>query len=254
VAWLAVLAMAATVLPRAVPDADRGAASGAALTVLTANLLVGGADPATVVALVREHDVAVLAVQEFTPDAEAGLRAAGLSALLPHQQLGAEVGTTGSGLYSRYPITAGGVRRNGGGFTQAYGTIQAPGAPPVLVESAHPLAPYALGVLDDWRDDLAAEPRATPAGPLRILLGDFNSTLDHQPLRALIDSGYADAADVAGAGLIGTWGPYDGDAIPPVTIDHVLVDQRIGVGTVSVHGLPRSDHRAVLARLTIPPA
>jgi endonuclease/exonuclease/phosphatase family metal-dependent hydrolase len=39
-----------------------------------------------------------------------------------------------------------------------------------------------------------------------------------------------------------------------VTIDHVLVDRRIGVRDVQVHGLPRSDHRAVLASLTVPAA
>jgi endonuclease/exonuclease/phosphatase family metal-dependent hydrolase len=122
----------------------------------------------------------------------------------------------------------------------------------VTVESAHPLAPFNLAALGSWRRDLNAQPRATGDGPLRILIGDFNATLDHTPLRELIASGYVDAADRAGAGLIGSWGPYDGDLIPPVTIDHVLVDKRIGVGDVSVHDIPRSDHRAVLALLTLP--
>jgi endonuclease/exonuclease/phosphatase family metal-dependent hydrolase len=217
-------------------------------------MLVGGADATTIVTLVRDNDVAVLAVQEFTPGAATALAAAGLTGLLPFSQLGPEVGTTGSALYSRYPITAGGVRRNTGGygFLQAYGTIQPPGGPPVLVESAHPLAPYALSVVNEWRGDLANEPRATPGGPLRILLGDFNATLDHAPLRQLIASGYHDAADTVGKGLIGTWGPYDGDLIPPVTIDHILTDQRIGIRDVSIHDVPRSDHRAVFAALTIP--
>jgi endonuclease/exonuclease/phosphatase (EEP) superfamily protein YafD len=256
VAWLALLAMTVAVLPRALPDLHRGAATGTGLHVLTTNMLIGGADAATIVALVRDNDVAVLAVQEFTAEAGTALATAGLTDLLPFSQLGPEVGTTGSALYSRFPITAGGVRRNTGGygFLQAYGTIQPPGAPPVLVESAHPLAPYALSVVNEWRGDLANEPRATPNGPLRILLGDFNSTLDHAPLRQLIASGYHDAADTVGKGLIGTWGPYDGDPIPPVTIDHVLTDRRIGIRDVSVHDVPRSDHRAVFAALTLPAA
>ena len=252
VALLAVVAMTAGVLPRAVPDADRGPVDGTALHVLTTNMLAGRADPATIVGLVRDHDVAVLALQEFTPKAQAALAAAGLDALLPHSQLRAEPGTTGSAVYSRYPITGGGIRRQGGGFLQAYGTIQPPGGPAVLVESAHPLAPFSLAALDDWRGDLQAEPRATADGPPRILLGDFNATLDHRLLRQLIASGYRDAADAVGAGLIGTWGPYDGSPIPPVTIDHVLVDRRIGVREVSVHDMPRSDHRSVLAALTLP--
>jgi endonuclease/exonuclease/phosphatase (EEP) superfamily protein YafD len=252
VAWLAVLTLTAAVLPRGLPDADRGATTGPDLHVMTANLRVGGADPGTIVSLVRDNDVAVLAVQEFTPQAAEGLAAAGLSGMLPYSSLGAEDGTTGSGLYSRYPIVAGGIHRNAGGFSQAYGTVQQPGAPALTVESAHPLAPYAIGVLDDWHTDLSAEPRATRSGPLRILLGDFNSTLDHAVLRRLIASGYRDAADTVGDGLIGTWGPYDGDPIPPVTIDHVLADARIGVRDTRVHGLPGSDHRAVIAFLTVP--
>ncbi len=254
VAWVAVLAMTVAVLPRAVPDTERDARTGLAMHVLTSNLLAGGADAATVVRLVRDNDVAVLAVQEFTQQAADRLAAAGLTALLPYSSLGPEDGTTGSGLYSRHPITADGVRRNGGVFIQAYGTIQPPGGPAVLVESAHPLAPYAFtdAVLDDWRGDLAAQPRATPAGPLRIVLGDFNATLDHALLRDLIASGYRDAADTVGKGLIGTWGPYDGDLIPPVTIDHVLADKRIGVRDVSVHPVPASDHRSVFAALTLP--
>jgi endonuclease/exonuclease/phosphatase family metal-dependent hydrolase len=103
-----------------------------------------------------------------------------------------------------------------------------------------------------WRRDLLAEPRADRSQSPRVLLGDFNATLDHAPLRELISRGYRDAADTTGKGLIGTWGPYDGSPIPPVTIDHVLVDERIGVREVSVHPIPGSDHHAIVAGLTVP--
>jgi endonuclease/exonuclease/phosphatase family metal-dependent hydrolase len=246
--------LASSVLPRALPDRHRGPATGVDLPVMTANLLHGSADPATIVELVRGHDVAVLALQEFTPAARDALTAAGLDDLLPYSSPAAEDGTTGSALYSRFPITAGGARRNGGGFQQTYGTIRPPGTDPIAVVSAHPVAPYAVSALPDWRADLANQPRPDPAGPPRVLLGDFNATLDHEPLRALIAHGYTDAADATGAGLIGTWGPYDGDPIPAVTIDHVLMDRRIGVRNLQVHGLPRSDHRAIVATLIVPRA
>ena len=48
----------------------------------------------------------------------------------------------------------------------------------------------------------------------------------------------ADAATRVGAGLIPTWGPYDGDLIPPVALDHVLVDRRVAVSAVEVLSLP----------------
>lgn len=259
--WLAasfavvtVALFAVSVLPRTLTDRHPGPATGVELHVMTANMLEGGADPAAIVALVRNHDVAVLALQEFTPAARDALDAAGLGTVLPYGMPAPELDTTGSAVYSRFPVTATGFHRNGGGFLQAYATITPPGAGPLLVESAHPLAPSILPYLKDWKGDLEAEPRADPDGVPRILLGDFNSTLDHEPLRALISHGYRDAADSVGAGLIGTWGPYDGDAIPPVTIDHVLVDRRIGVRDVTVRGLRSSDHRAVLASLLVPAA
>ena len=253
VALVAAGALTVAVLPRTL--SGKSPATGVRLQVMTSNMLLGGADPQTVVELVREHDIDVLALQEFSPATEAGLKAAGLEELLPYSSLGAEAGASGSGLYSRFPITDPGVSRNGGGFNQAYGTITPPGAQPLLVESAHPAAPYAVRALPDWHADLLAEPHADPRGTARILLGDFNATLDHAELRDLISHGYRDAAAAVGAGLVPTWGIYHGPRrFPPITIDHVLVDERIGVRQVQVHRIPRSDHRSVLAWLTVPAA
>ncbi|RKR90648.1 endonuclease/exonuclease/phosphatase (EEP) superfamily protein YafD [Micromonospora pisi] len=253
VAALVTLSLAALVAPRALAD-ERPDASGPEIRVLTANLLFGTADPAALVALVRDERVDVLAVQEFTPEIAVKLDQLGLADLLPHQQLGADTGARGTGLYARFPLRDGGVRRNGGSFLQAYATVLVPGAPPLLVESVHPMAPHSLDVLPFWRADLEAEPPASPDGPVRVLAGDFNATLDHVLLRRLLDTGYTDAADATGNGLSGTWGPYDGDLIPPVTLDHVLVDRRIAVHHSSVPRLPGSDHRPVLANLTLPAA
>jgi endonuclease/exonuclease/phosphatase family metal-dependent hydrolase len=265
---VAALALAACVLPRAIPDHDRGPATGFDLTVMTINMYIGQADPSAIVRLVQRDDVSILAVQEFTTPARDGLAAAGLDRLLPYRSLAADQahGTVGSGLYSRFPMTGPGSERGAGGNLQAYATIQPPQARALAVESAHPLAPYAKSALPLWRADLAAEPAPdrdspAPAGaalstgpgaarktPLRVLLGDFNSTLDHAPVRALIRHGYRDAADATGQGLRPTWGTH----VPPITLDHVLVDKRIGVRGVSVHRIARSDHRAVIAELTVP--
>jgi endonuclease/exonuclease/phosphatase family metal-dependent hydrolase len=256
VAVVAAALLAVAVLPRALQDGDRGPTTGVEMHVLTANVLAGSADPETLVRLVRDNDVAVLAMQEFTPTMQTRLTAAGMDALLPYTSLAAEYGTTGSALYSRFPITEAGSRRNGGGFLQAYGTVQPPEAGPVMAESAHPVAPYSLQILGEWRADLLAQPRPDSNGPPRIVLGDFNATLDHKPLREVIARGYRNAADADGAGLVGTWGAYSrrGPSLPPVTIDHVLVDRRIGVRDVEVNGVPGSDHRSVLASLTVPAA
>ncbi|MEU4422673.1 endonuclease/exonuclease/phosphatase family protein [Actinoplanes sp. NPDC024001] len=253
VAGLVAFGMAVCVLPRALPDFDKGPTEGVELRVLTANLLFSGADPAQIVQLVRDNDVAVLAVQEFTPRGEEALKAAGLTELLPYQQLAPEYGASGSGLYSRYPLTDPGSRRNDGGFQQAFGTIQPPGAAPVYLESVHPLAPAHPTMFAGWRTDLREQLPADAGRTPRILLGDFNATLDHRVLRELIDTGYRDAADAVGKGLVPSW-PSRAGMNGLVTIDHVLVDERIGVRDVEVHDVTESDHRAVFASLTVPAA
>jgi endonuclease/exonuclease/phosphatase family metal-dependent hydrolase len=196
--------------------------------------------------------VDLLAVQEFTPAAARRLDAAGLATLLPYRVLYPVPGVEGSGIYSRYPLRDDGLRTQPSGFTQARATVSVPGAPDVAVESAHPCAPSSPAAAACWRADLIGEPPAGPDGPARILIGDFNSTLDHAELRKLIATGYRDAADARGAGLSPTW-PFDGrQLVPPVTIDHVLADRRVAVTRYAVFGVPGSDHRAVFAELVIP--
>jgi endonuclease/exonuclease/phosphatase (EEP) superfamily protein YafD len=249
----ATVVLGACVLPRALPGAEPS--SGVPLTVMTINMFVGRANPASVVRLVRENDVVLLAVQEFSPHATAGLTAAWLDQLLPYHALADEPGTTGSGLYSRFPMTAQGSERGGGGNLQegnlqTYATIQPPAATTLEVMSAHPLAPYALGAIADWRRDLDSLPHAGSGSP-RIVLGDLNATLDHKPVRDLIASGYRDAADATGKGLVSTWGTWP---VPPVTLDHILVDKRIHVRNVTAHAVAGSDHRALVASLRVPSA
>jgi endonuclease/exonuclease/phosphatase (EEP) superfamily protein YafD len=123
----------------------------------------------------------------------------------------------------------------------------------VEVLSVHPMVPRSEANMDQWRADLRALPPATPRGAVRILAGDFNATLDHAEFRRVVDRGYEDVADEVGHGLRATW-PANGRRTLPVTIDHVLADERCGVRDVRVIELPGSDHRAVVAELVLPRA
>lgn len=253
VAAAASLTLVIAVLPRVIPDGDAAAgATGPRLRVLSANLLAGQADAATVVDLVRRHDIDLLAVQELTADELVRLDAAGLGGVLPHRVVDPALGVVGSGIFARYPLRDNGVRLNPRGFRQSSAMLYVPGADRVAVESVHPSPPSPVRVTPQWRQGLVAQPRPNQDGILHILLGDFNATLDHGVLRDLLARGYRDAAEVTGDGLVGTWGPYDGDPIPPVAIDHVLADGRVGVRDFSAHAVPGSDHRAVIAELVLP--
>ncbi|WP_285495450.1 endonuclease/exonuclease/phosphatase family protein [Actinomadura sp. NBRC 104425] len=245
-------ALALAVLPRAVAGGD-SAARGPVVRVLTANLLFGQAAPARIVDLVRRSGVDVLSLQELTPEARDRLERAGLTRLLPHSVVDARQGGTGSGIYSRHSLRA---LPSPAGMSTAtpQAEITLPGGRRITVTAVHPLPPLTAAAFRQWRHDLAELPAAAAqsggTGSVRILAGDFNATLDHASLRRLIERGYADAADRAGAGLVPTWGLRS--SRPPLAIDHVLVDRRCAVRRVTVHDLPGSDHRAVYAEIRLP--
>jgi len=141
--------------PAPLGPADRR--DGIELRVMTVNVRVGGADAATIVRLVRDNRIDLLAVQEYTPGARDNLRAAGLDALLPYRLDDAEPLAVGSALFSWVPLQKGDFSVAPGGFVEV-----------------------------------------------------------------------------------------------TATLDHVLVDSRIGVRSVTVHAVPDTDHRAVVAVLAIP--
>ena len=54
-----------------------------------------------------------------------------------------------------------------------------------------------------------------------------------------------------GEGLEPTWQGKE-SLLPPVTIDHVLADRRVGIGDYEVHDLPGTDHETLSATLFLP--
>jgi endonuclease/exonuclease/phosphatase (EEP) superfamily protein YafD len=251
-AGLATLTLGLCVLPRWFSD-GAGRADGPELRVMTANIMVGSEGRDLLVTLVKRVDPDVLAVQELTPTAERRLDAAGISTVLPHKVTYPYDGVEGSGIYSRHPLTGGALHRlKASGFHQARATFNPPGAAvAVTVESVHPCAPISING-HCWFSDLAEQPAPTVDGPVQILAGDFNATLDHASMRKVLDKGYRDAADTVGAGFMATW-PYDERwFVPGVTLDRVLVDRRVEVVRVATYEVGDSDHKAFVADLRLP--
>lgn len=249
-----VVAFALAVLPRAFAGPRARVTDGVRVTVMTSNIFEGRGDARTIVDLVRRHRVDVLAVEELTPEAVRRLDAAGLRRLLPHRDVDPRPGAGGTGLFSRPALRrrppADALHRN----AQPRGVVQPAGAPALDVQAVHPPPPL-HGWKAIWEGSLDALPRPDAKGAtLRILIGDFNATLDHARLRALLgDGGYVDAADATGEGFRTTW-PAGRRFPPEIAIDHVLVDPRIAPRDVVVHTVPGSDHRAVIADLDLPRA
>jgi endonuclease/exonuclease/phosphatase (EEP) superfamily protein YafD len=137
-----------------------------------------------------------------------------------------------------------------GVFRMPRARIELPRGRTLRMVAVHPVPPR-RDTTERWSRGLRSLP-TSGAGQLWVLAGDFNSTLDQAELRRVVDRGYRDAGDVTGNGLVPTW-PATVHHLPPITIDHVLADSRIRIVSFEVDDLPGSDHRALFARLAVPP-
>lgn len=236
-------------IPRYLADGE-ALPIGQRVRVMTANLLIGQADARTITRLVRDAKVDVLVLQELTPQALNALDAAGLPGLLPHRIAHPAGGASGTAILAKVPLRQI-VLVSGSFHQQPAAVVDLSGNTDIEIVSVHTYPP----VLNEdsrrrWQVDLDALPGSDSKGRPRVLAGDFNATLDHKALHKVMDRGYWDSAEVVGEGLRPTWShfPYG----PPVAIDHVLVDRRLGVAEVKVYDVPGSDHNAVVAEVALP--
>jgi endonuclease/exonuclease/phosphatase (EEP) superfamily protein YafD len=244
VALVAVLALGASIAPRAVAGGPHP--GGPTLRVMTINLYNGLASKEQVARHVVDQHVDVLVVEELTFAARVELSRDGLEQILPYRALATDPGSDGTGIYSRLPLVRSGTIHGVTGHLEVRARVSVPGGPPVTVQAVHTESPD-LTRNGDWRATLRQLPKAVP-GRAELLVGDFNSSLDHGELRRVISHGWADAADRSGKGLVGTWP----SRLPTVALDHVLVSRQIGVQETKVFRISGTDHRMVFAVLQLP--
>jgi len=249
------LAIVATVLvgaqaillgPRFVPREASVPEGGTRLRVLTCNTHHGQVDPASLVALARSRKVDVLALQELTGAGISALDAAGLNTLMPHRELHPE---SDSSLYSRLPLSGGHLVERSTTWQQTAADLTVGG------RTVHVVVVHTFDPVDNvhwWnRDMLELRGIARESGQDTVMLGDFNATLDHSPLRALLDGGgLSDVHTELGRGWAPTW-PVDHRLPPFVQLDHVLHGKGLAGTGAWEHTLPGTDHRAVLADLVV---
>lgn len=232
--------------PRFLPDGVTVAADAPRLRVATSNTQRGEVDAAALVELVRRERIDVLAAQELPVGGIRALEAAGLSRLLPHRELHPEAD---SSIYSRFPLVDSGVLHRPTTWPQTYAEVMLGGRQVRLV-SVHTL--YPLGDPQRWRADLTAlRTEALVNGRDVVLLGDFNATLDHASMRRLLSTGLVDSHAEVGRGLAPTW-PVGHPWLPLMfQLDHVLHGPGLVAGSVQEYSLPGTDHRAVVAELSL---
>jgi endonuclease/exonuclease/phosphatase (EEP) superfamily protein YafD len=235
-------------LPRFIPDT---APDGVPLRILTANVELGTADAAALAALARDW-ADVLVLQELTPQLADAISTR-IAADFPHRALDARPHASGAGVWSRYPITD---TQGVGGFQLATQQVRlaVPGAAEVTLLNTHIVGPWPQPI-DGWRTELALmrdtmTGLAAEAGPV-IVVGDFNATRDMDPFRALLSTGFGDAADQSGAGLARTF-PADSPVPPLIGIDHILIRHALATDARTVR-VPGSDHLGVVATVVLRP-
>lgn len=223
------------------------AAADGGLTVLTANVLKGRGDVTALMADVREREVDLLVVNEVTPPSLAALDEAGLDELLPHRagRPDPQRGTRGTMVFAREPARV--VEQVD---TELDSLVVEVGRLTVL--AVHPLPPLDAGTWLAEHDRLL---EATREHRPDLVVGDFNATLDHAPMRAYDDLGYRDAVELTNGGFAPTWPTMRGPGLiglagvlgPVAQIDHVLVDEQWTVGDATTVDLAGTDHRYVVA-------
>lgn len=251
----AVLVGALVLAPRVVPGPNPPAPTdGVELTVAVANLRLGMADADAVVTAVTDEQVDVLVTLELTEDAIERLDAAGLSDVLPEAVLEPSRFTSGGGIHSALPLSPLAANEDRGFGRTPRAEVEVTGVGTVAIDAVHPLPPIQADWTARWRTALTALPDPDDGGR-RLLAGDFNATQDHVPFRDLLDRGWRDAGDAVGRGLVPTFNALPwGEPVPPVTLDHVLVDEDTHVADLRVLPLPNSDHRMVVVDVVLPPA
>lgn len=248
VAAIATVYLAAAVLPRAIGSEAVAAEGRETLTVLSANVYLGSADPNALVALVDRYHPDLLSVQELTPSFVRKLHREGIARRLPHSVLMAQPRGRGGGLYARHPLTPL-PHQTQFPARMPRASMVLPNGRRLRLVAVHPFPPN-MGV-DVWREALESLPAPDP-GPPWLLVGDFNATFDQAEFRDIADRGYRDAGAATGKGMEPTWPSSRVFPWGLMTIDHVLADRRLGVAEYGVDGLPGSDHRAIHARLVLP--
>lgn len=244
---VAVLALALAVLPRVIGGAESVPGS-RPVRILTFNLAKSKADTRAVVDEATRRQADLVFLQEITREKARDLNRAGLDATYPHQAMSFSK-KFGNAIWSRWPLAR---REPLAVKEQPRADIQVPDSIPIQVVSVHPTAPIHPVDMDRWERDFKALPAAFSATIPIVLAGDFNATLDHDNLRDLLGTGYRDAGDVIGDGLVPTW-PSAMQFPPPVTIDHVLAEKGISFSEYDVVKLPGSDHKAVFVEILLPP-
>ncbi len=191
----------------------------------------------------------VLVIEELTPRGLAQLRDSGALSAFPFSVEREENSPSGTAIFAKWPL----VDRRDPLYTLNAllgATLKHPSGD-IEVYSVHVHSPTSSR--QSWATQLADLKRlfATYTGKPTIMAGDYNATVDHKPLRDLLDIGVFDANEATGRELAGSW-PNHTALWPVMLIDHIIVTGGIKpLHTFEGQGVG-SDHRPLIADVELP--
>ena len=223
--------------------------------IMTLNTRNGNADAQEIVALCRSRNVEVLCLQELSDGFADELSQAGIDELLPYHvvSLGAsEVNNGGrNGIWTLAPMDN--VSRN----LLSIETSSMPAASIVVGDrtlrfvSVHPNSPV-RGAQGLWASGLSVIESLAEYDHNYVIMGDFNSTWDHERLRSLLGDAFVDAGEQSGQGFHMTY-PSSSKIPSLIEIDHIVYAKNAGVvvSDLDAVAISGSDHRARIATLEV---
>ena len=237
-----VLMAAPLVVPRRQPPAAPDARP---LRITHSNLLYVNRRVGAVPDALAPLDADVLTFSELTPTHCRRLHGTSLSAAYPHQIELAARHASGTGLWSRWPLTT--HEWTSTNHRTVVADVHAPGGPVrvIVIHTVSPMHGY-----DRWAGDLEDLAAITTRGPA-VMTGDFNASWWHPELRALMRAGgWRDAHQVVGHGLSCSWPTEKWNPAfkwhPPfVRLDHALVNAGLRVLATTDFHVPGSDHLGI---------
>lgn len=216
------------------------------LTIVHTNLLYINRRVGDVPAAIAPLDPDVITFSELTPSHAARLRTSPVAAGYPYRiELPARRGS-GTGLWSRFPVTERVTTRTRHHTVVA--DVAAPGGT-IRVIVVHTQSP--IDHHHQWESDLDRL-GALVVDPPAVMTGDFNAGWWHPEFRRLLRrGGWRDAHISVGRGLSCSWPTDQWHVVfrwhPPfVRLDHALANDGLAVLSTVDFDVPGSDHRGLM--------
>lgn len=153
----------------------------------------------------------------------------------------------GSVVFATAPVTASSPATRQPVFTVGLPSGPIAVAPVSLPTVARGVEPWLQGF--DALDEAVAVHNSSASAMPMLVIGDFNATREHWPMRQLVAKRrLVDAAEQAGAGWLPTF-PDNRPYPPLIAIDHVLMSPSLRASEVAAFSVQYGAHRGLTARL-----